>query len=586
MTARALIERYRVVGIVTVHMLIVAAAYLGAMLLRFDFDIPVRELPLVWQTLPALIAIRLVFFRRQHLFSGWWHYVGISDIVDILKSVTFGSVCLVLVLGLSRIYPGFPRSVILLEWLLTVQFLAGARVASRLVHSLLQRIGVEERRDVLIVSSRAAADSLLRELTLNPSVYHPVGFVLVDDVRPRHIHQLPVLGGFEELEDVLRRAMIREAFIALPAGEEEKIRHALQVCRAAHVGFRLISPVHDFLGQTRAAESPSLEELFDAEDPSAEPGRWSAALSDQTVLVLGAAGTIGAALATRIAEARPRQLLLFDRNESPLYYLEVDLLRRYPMVPVTPLVGDVLDDARLGRLLAAYRPDVLIHAAALTIEGMTEDDGDELRRNNALGFAAVLAAAEHHGIRRVVLLSLDEADLDGQLACVHRACELHLRNRPLSATSACALRFPSVVGSPRSTVTRIAEALQRGAPVTAPSRDAHVYVATLRGVVTLLLEAIAIARDRDVLAIEARETRSVEDVVRYLRRVWNLPEPPFDVSAMLPDHLHPLEVGEATSHPRIVRRIAGDAPPCAAALLRALSAVGNGELPSAVGGSR
>jgi FlaA1/EpsC-like NDP-sugar epimerase len=218
---------------------------------------------------------------------------------------------------------------------------------------------------------------------------------------------------------------------------------------------------------------------------------------------------------------------------------------------------------------------------------LTQDDAEELRRNNVLGFAGALAAAQEYGVRRFALLSLDEADLEGQLACVHRACELLVRERGASGTSACALRFPSVVGSPRSQVTRIAEALQRGAAVTAPSLDARVHVATLRGVVPLLLEALTIAQDRDVLAIEARETRSLDDVVRYLRRVWNLPEPPFDASPMLPDHLHPLEVGEATSHPRIVRRLANDPAPCAVALLRDLVPdAGTGELPSVVGSSR
>ena len=584
----SLLKRYRVVGILAGHVLIVVAAYLGAMFLRFDLWIPPREEPLVWQTLPALVVIRLILFHRHHLFSGWWHYVGISDIVDILKSVTIGSGCFVLVLGLSNVYPGFPRSVILLEWLLTVQFLAGARVSSRLVHSLLQRMGIEERRDIVIISSRAMAESLLRELTNNPSVFHPVGFVLAGEASARRIHQLPVLGTLEELEEVLSRVTVREAFIAFPAGEPDKIRAAIRACRAARVAFRLISPVNDYLDRARPIESPSLEELFESDEPSVETKHWEALMRDRTVLILGAAGAVGAALAARIAQVRPRQLLLFDRNESALYYLEIDLLRQLPMVPVTPLVGDVLDDSRLRRVLLTYRPDVLIHAAALTVEALDEANGEELRRNNVLGFARVLTAAVDFGVQRVALLSLDEADLDGQLSCVHRAAEHHLRHQPHVGTVACALRFPSVVGSARSPVTRIAEALQRGAPVVVPALDARVRVSTLRGVTPLLLEALAMAGDGDVLTIEARES-SVEDIVRYLRRVWNLPEAAIESSPTLPDHLHPLEVGDPTAHPRILRRLLErEAPACVASLLRetALHPHNGGRPSSALEGSR
>ena len=312
-------------------------------------------------------------------------------------------------------------------------------------------------------------------------------------------------------------------------------------------------------------------------------------MRDRTVLILGAAGAVGAALAARIAQVRPRQLLLFDRNESALYYLEVDLLRQLPMVPVTPLVGDVLDDARLRRVLLSYQPDVLIHAAALTVEGLDEANGEELRRNNVLGFARVLAAAVDFGVQRVALLSLDEADLDGQLSCVHRAAEHHLRHQPHVGTVACALRFASVVGSARSPLTRIAEALQRGAPVVVPALDARVQVSTLRGVTPLLLEALAMAGDGDVLTIEARETRSVEDIVRYLRRVWNLPEAAIESLPALPDHLHPLEVGDPTAHPRILRRLLErEAPACVASLLRetALHPHNGGRPSSALEGSR
>ena len=582
MAIGSVIKRYRVVGILAVHLVVVIAAYLGAMFLRFDFWIPPRELPLVWQTLPALIAVRLILFQRHHLFSGWWHYVGISDIVDILKSVTIGSGCFVVVLGLSNVYPGFPRSVILLEWLLTVQFLAGARVASRLVHSLLQRIGVEERRDVLIVSSRAMAESLLRELTINPSVFHPVGFVLGGEPIARRIHQLPVLGELDQLEEVLRRVAVREAFIAFPAGEAENIRVAIRACRAAHVGFRLIAPVHDYLDPALPGESPSLEELFESDETSAPTGRSEALIRDRTVLILGAAGAVGSALAARTAELRPRQLLLFDRNESPLYYLEVDLLRRLPMVPVSPLVGDVLDDARLRQVLRTYRPDVVIHAAALTVADFGDTNGEEMRRNNVLGFACVLDAAQAHGVQRIALLSLDEADLDGDLSCLHRTAEQYLRHQPRLASVGCALRFPSVVGSPRSQVTRIANALQGAGPVVVPSIDASIRVATLRAVAPLLLEALAIAENGDVLTIEAGDVRSAGDIVRYLRRVWNLPDVAIETAAVLPDHLHPLEVSEPTEHPQILRRIEREMPPCTAALLREMMPhSGNGERPAA-----
>jgi FlaA1/EpsC-like NDP-sugar epimerase len=572
------LTRYRIVGIFFAHLAIVVAAYLGAFFLRFELSIPYPYQILVRQTLPALVVIRLVLFRRHHLFSGWWHYVGVADVLDILRSVTTGSICFALLLAFANLYPGFPRSVIVLEWLLTVQFLAGARVASRILHALLQRFAIEERRAVLIVASRPMAESLLRELTVNPSVFHPIGFVTAGDPPSRWIHQLPVLGSLDDLETVLRRVMVREVFIGFPSEQADKIRQAVHACRAARVAFRLISPVRDYLDRSRAADSPSLEELFETDDAPAKSSAWEGLIRDRTVMILGAAGIVGTALAVRIAAVRPRRLLLFDRNESALYYLEIDLLRRLPVIPLTPLVGDVLDDARLRWMLRTYCPDVVIHAAAVHGDTLGEASAEEVRRNNLLGFMRVLSACVEFGVQRLLLLSLDEEDIESGVSCLHRAAEHHLRQQPRLGTVASAVRFPNVVGSERSLVTRIAETLQNGSAGGVPASQSRVRVATLRTVVPLLLDAMAIAEDGDVLAVEAGDERSVEDVVRFLSRVWNLPPVTIETSSTLPPHLHPLEVGEPTEHAKIRRRIAETPPPCVTELLREVEPeVMNGE---------
>jgi UDP-N-acetylglucosamine 4,6-dehydratase len=280
---------------------------------------------------------------------------------------------------------------------------------------------------------------------------------------------------------------------------------------------------------------------------------------------------LGADLASRIASARPRQLLLFDRNESALYYLEVDFLRRLAMVPLTPLVGDILDDQRLRQVLQTFRPDLVIHAAAYAGDMLVSTNGDEIRRNNLLGVGRVLSAAADFGVERLLVLSTDEARSDG-LACVHRAAEYLLRSQPRASSAVyAAVRLPSVVGSPACEVTKIARSLQRGLPVVVPSSDARARIVTRRTVSPLLLEAFALAADGDVLAIDAGEIQSCGEVARYLRRVWNLPEAPIESSTVLPEHIHPLEVGTPTRHPNILRReLATPPPPCVTAMLHDL----------------
>ncbi|MGH9893711.1 MAG: nucleoside-diphosphate sugar epimerase/dehydratase, partial [bacterium] len=194
---KSLLDRiltYRRFGIGAAHVVIVATSYLAAILLRFEFSIPIREAPALLHALPVLLICRLIFFSRYELFSGWWQYVGVRDVVDILKSTTAGTLAFVFVIVITGAFPGFPRSLWILEWLLTLQFLAGARVGSRLLRSLALRLRIGTRKKVLIVGSGPLAESTLRELNENPFGRRPVGF-LDDGSQPRvrRLRGLPVL---------------------------------------------------------------------------------------------------------------------------------------------------------------------------------------------------------------------------------------------------------------------------------------------------------------------------------------------------------------------------------------------------------
>src|SRR5262249_30758333 len=142
---------------------------------------------------------------------------------------------------------------------------------------------------------------------------------------------------------------------------------------------------------------------------------------------LGAAGMVGAALCRAIAAVRPRALVLFDRNESALYYLEIDLLREPSIGRPTSLVGDVADDERLRPVLATYRPDVVIHAAGYPDMAFGGPNTEEMRRNTLLGAARVLDAAVDFGVAAVLMLSTDERDADGELLCISRGMERYLQ---------------------------------------------------------------------------------------------------------------------------------------------------------------
>jgi FlaA1/EpsC-like NDP-sugar epimerase len=562
-------RRLRTPLLVVVHVAIVVLSFFAACFLRFEFSIPSRELPVLLPGLALLVTVRVFFFHRYHLFSGWWQFVGVRDVLAIGRSATAGTVTFVALVLLSGALQGFPRSVFVLEWLLTIQLLTGSRIAARLVHGFVQRAGRKGRREVVIVGSGPIAKWVIRELSANPSDVTPVGFVGGAGSVAR-LHGVPRLGSQPDLLRLLREIRVSEVFIALPSDDRSEIRETIRTCRTAGISFRVISSIRDYLIQPRADEALDLEELFEPEEPI-DSAAGHELFHGRTVLLVGAGGQMGAALAREIAEAAPRQLLLFDRSESALYYLEVEFLRRRQMLPLTPLIGDMLDEDRLHEVFETHRPDVVVHAAGYTRPELLPGNLEEVVRNNLIGVRNVLDAVDRWAVPRAFFLSLDEERQD-RLGCVQRAAEVLLRTRPgRPGAIRAAVRFPSVLGAAGCEVTRIARALQRQLPIEASAADAQVRIATVKGVARLLLEAFAVASDRDVLALETGHTERVTEIARYLAYVFNLPEAPVEIAPMTLEHVHPLETRSETSSPRVVRRsLPTDTPACVTELVRGL----------------
>lgn len=565
-----LVRRHRLLPILFVHVAIVCSSYALAFFLRFELTIPTREWPRLVHTLPLLVVLRLVFFHRFYLFSGWWRYVGIVDVLDILKSVTASSIAFVLIVVTSGFYPGYPRSVFVLDWLFTFHLLVGSRVVSRLLHSLAIGLRIRHQRDVLIVGGGAIARSVVRELTLNPSEKRPIGYLVEEPIeRAGRIANLPVLGGHRDLAAVLERQHIAEVFIALPSVRRDEIEEASNRCRQAGIPFRVISSVGDYLDRAELTDEPNVEELFDFEEVSADAGRIRSVVEGKRVLVVGAGGQMGTAIAWEAAAGGPSHLLLLDRSESALYYLEVGFLQKLAAVPVTPLIADVLDEERLRQIFIAHRPDVVVHAAGYTHGALLAQNPEEVRDNNLRGVHNVLSIAEELDIPRVLVLSFDEARQDA-FQCLGRAAERRVRApRPSSSrTTRIAVRFPQVLGGPGCEVTRIVDAVHRGVAAEITCMERPLRIVTARTVAPLLLEALAIGRDGEVLALDVGRPQTATEIVRYLRSVWSLPAP--SIRARIPDadHFHPIELGTPTEHSRILRRLTDDdAAPCAVSLL-------------------
>jgi O-antigen biosynthesis protein WbqV len=222
----------------------------------------------------------------------------------------------------------------------------------------------------------------------------------------------------------------------------------------------------------------------------------------QRILVTGAGGTIGSELSRQLAAYAPAQLILFDNSEFLLYSIDIELRERFPRLTVRPLLGDVRDRRRVDEVLAAERPEIVFHAAALKHVPMVEHNPVEGVLTNVVGSRNVAEAARAHGVRHVVQISTDKAvNPTSVMGATKRIAEAFCQaldlneaargGRRRGGTRFVTVRFGNVLGSTGSVVPLFSRQLAAGGPLTVTHPEVTRFFMTVREAVELVLEAAA-----------------------------------------------------------------------------------------------
>lgn len=539
MTANAalrLIERlvpYRRAVIIAIHVALVVFAYLLAFLLRFDLALSPERWTLFLQTLPLLVLLRMGAFARFHLYQGMWRYVSMADILAILKAVTLSS--LVFLAGvLVFVGHGFPRSVFLLDWVLCLALVGGVRLALRAIRESNSRYHLSSSGRALIVGAGDAGEMLLREiersLTLN---YEVVG--LVDDDPQKQgarIHGIPVVGTIEQLPDLCRSLEVQEILIAIPSATREQKRRILERCQASGVPFKAVPGLSDLLqGKARIGQLQEVrpEDLLGREAIRLDLDRLRRELRGRRILVTGAGGSIGSELCRQLAAFEPDRLILFDRAESNLYFLELELRDAHPALPVIPVVGDLLDRQRVQEVIQAHAPDLVYHAAAYKHVPLMEAHPLEAIRNNVFGTEIVAEAARQGGVKKFVFISTDKAVRPvGIMGMTKRVAEGLLLSLNGATTTFIAVRFGNVLGSDGSVLPLFRWQIAKGGPVTVTDPEATRYFMLLSEAAQLVLQAGMLGQGGEVFFLNMGEPIRIMDLAENLIRLSRL-EPGRDV---------------------------------------------------------
>ena len=519
-------------GVAMLHDVIAAAiAWWLAYLLRFNFDLPAQYQDELWRTLVWVVPLQAAVFWGFSLYRGIWRYASVADLRRILFAVIAAAALIPLVLWLFRVPAIVPRSVLVIDPLLLLLFMGGSRLLYRLwKENLLYGNFHLQGEPVLVLGAGAAGIGLSKELARS-SAWHLVGFLDDDaDIQGRTLNGIKVLGKLDSLPHWAQRFGVTQVIIAMPSASHQVRKHVFDL--ASRSGIKALTvPSFDDLLSGRVAISAlravDLDDLLGRDAVQLDDAGLHELLTNKTVLITGAGGSIGSELCRQIAHFSPQTLLLFEASEFALYNMEQELTRTFPQLQIICLAGDVRDEARVEQVFGEFKPAVVFHAAAYKhVPLMEQHNAWQAVRNNVFGTWCVASTAQRHGAGKFVLISTDKAvNPTNVMGTTKRLAEMVCQGlQQASGTQFVMVRFGNVLGSTGSVIPKFREQIAKGGPITVTHPDITRYFMSIPEAAQLVLQAGLMGQGGEIFVLNMGEPVKIVDLARDLVRLSGFKE--------------------------------------------------------------
>jgi FlaA1/EpsC-like NDP-sugar epimerase len=450
-------------------------------------------------------------------------------------------------------FVGFSRSIFIIDWCFTILLIAGCRLGIRLFFDILKedepwrsaasklifplRKRRNDSKNLLIIGAGDCGEKIYREIRDNARLrYNAVGFL--DDDRAKRgmkIHSIPVLGEIEELEPIARRVGADEMLIAIPSANSQQMRRIVSFCKESGVPFKTIPGMGELINgkvTVNAIREVGYRDLLGREAVKLDQDSIGAYIQGRSVVVTGAGGSIGSELCRQISRFRPESIFLYERSETPLYELELELKERFPEVEVVAQLADVRDRNQLKKAFEVSRPQAVFHAAAYKHVPMLELQPWKGVKNNIQGTRNLIDMSNQFEVERFVFVSTDKAvrPVNVMGAC-KRAAEMLVQGQNgcnVTSTSYMIVRFGNVVGSVGSVVPLFKRQIEKGGPVTVTHPEVTRYFMTIPEACQLILQAGSMGEGGEIFILDMGTPIKIDEMARDLIRLSGF-EPDLDI---------------------------------------------------------
>lgn len=517
-----------------------------AIAIRLDGNMDLAQFGVgLFAVMVTFTAIKLTLFYFSGMYQRYWRYASIDEAayIGVLTGVavvmqTFAFIGFYHIQFLP--FSDIPRSVPLIDGMLTFLYVGGIRMSIRLSERSKERTTRSNGARTLIVGAGKAGVSLVSEMQRNPgNGYRPVAFVDDDPKKlGLYIRGLGIVGGRNDIPAIVKKYKVSKVITAMPTAPGQDIREVFDICKGLGVEVNTLPSIFEIINGKVKLDSIReirIEDLLRRDPVKTNISKVASFISGKRVLVTGGGGSIGSEICRQILNFSPEEIGILDHGENAAFDIQQELLksihahrnngrREQPFPEIKVYIADIRSVSRLKVIFEQFKPDIIFHAAAHKHVPMMEENVSEAVSNNIFGTRNLLYLSSRFGIKHFVNISTDKAvNPSSIMGATKRVSETQvLQAAKMTGNQYVCVRFGNVLGSNGSVIPTFKRQILQGGPVTVTHPDIKRYFMTIPEAVQLVLQASVIGDGGEIFVLDMGEAIRISDLAKDLIKLSGL----------------------------------------------------------------
>ncbi len=520
--------------VLVIDIYIVLNSFVLAYLIRFNFSLSFDVNAFLYQ-LPVIFVSSIIAFLLIGSYKGIVRHTGLRDSINVLKASSLILVFLALLVFFNEYFDfnekfTIPKTIIVIHFLLNVILLIASRFFFKETYNYVT-IGLRPNKNVLIYGAGEAGmivNSLLRNDKKNRS--RVIGFV--DDDKNKYKKKINGLKVFDPrflTEDFIVDKRVSEIIISIQTLRPARLLELVDSLSKLPVKVKIVPPLKSWIDgnlNSTQIKAVQIEDLLGREPILINNPVFQKEFTHKTILITGAAGSIGSELTRQLSQFKIDKLILVDQAESFLYNLQQELINK-SITNIESIIGDVRSKEKMDQLFVKYQPNIVFHAAAYKHVPFMEQFPKEAICTNVVGTKIISDLAIKHKVEKFVFISTDKAvNPTNVMGASKRIAEMYINSlNTIGVTKFITTRFGNVLGSNGSVIPLFQSQIKKGGPITVTHRDITRFFMTIPEACQLVLEAGCMGNGGEIFVFDMGKSIKIYDLALNMIRLSGLKFP-------------------------------------------------------------